>query len=205
MTVAPVGHSYRRIGLATSVADEPSGASWWQTVPGVLTAAAALLSAVTALIVALRQGGPVPPAPVTPTAATAPAARLAEPAARRVPDEAAPAGPPVPARSGPADVGIAANGPTLTGLWRDQHGNAMLIEQSGGRHRLSGRGVSCTGALIRADGDVVLDGTRFETRFRTTAPSTGVCRGSLSPDGRTAVSLCTDSMCGDYQTTAVRQ
>lgn len=35
----------------------PASGSWWKTVPGMLTAAAALISAVTGLLVALNQGG----------------------------------------------------------------------------------------------------------------------------------------------------
>jgi hypothetical protein len=37
--------------------DKPTRQSWWQTVPGILTAAAATITAVTGLIVALQQAG----------------------------------------------------------------------------------------------------------------------------------------------------
>jgi len=37
--------------------DKPAGQKWWQTVPGILTAAAAIITAITGLIVALQQAG----------------------------------------------------------------------------------------------------------------------------------------------------
>jgi hypothetical protein len=36
---------------------KPEGQRWWQTIPGILTAAAAIITAVTGLIVALQQAG----------------------------------------------------------------------------------------------------------------------------------------------------
>jgi len=43
------------------MAEEPSKPqSWWQTLPGILTAVAALITAVTGLIVALNQAGALP-------------------------------------------------------------------------------------------------------------------------------------------------
>lgn len=38
--------------------EEPKSQGWWHTVPGILTATAAILTAVTALVVAFKQTGP---------------------------------------------------------------------------------------------------------------------------------------------------
>lgn len=44
-------------GGDTEMGDRPEGQKWWQTVSGILTAAAAIITAVTGLIVALQQVG----------------------------------------------------------------------------------------------------------------------------------------------------
>ena len=50
---------------ATQMADEKSGTSWWQTVPGVLTGLAAIITAVTGLIIALNRTNARNEAPAT--------------------------------------------------------------------------------------------------------------------------------------------
>src|SRR6266702_2303404 len=47
-------------------AGEKSKGSWWQTVPGILTATAGIITAVTGLIVALHQRPPSPLSPGSP-------------------------------------------------------------------------------------------------------------------------------------------
>jgi hypothetical protein len=39
------------------MAEQPKPQSWWQTLPGILTAAAAIITAITGLVVALHQVG----------------------------------------------------------------------------------------------------------------------------------------------------
>lgn len=70
--------------------------SWWQTVPGILTGIAAVITAVTGLVVAFNRtdGRPreqatpptrsVPAAPATGPAATPPSSNLAQPAAQSI-------------------------------------------------------------------------------------------------------------------------
>lgn len=72
--------------------DKNDQRSWWTTLPGVLTGAAAVLSAVTGLIVAIHQLGLFSGAPTPPAAAPAPA----PPAATAAP---APAPPPLAGRT----------------------------------------------------------------------------------------------------------
>ena len=82
---------------ATPMADEKSTTSWWQTVPGILTGLAAIITAVTGLILALnrtsaRNEPATPPASVssasTPTSTTesrSPAGAGAATAAKDIP------------------------------------------------------------------------------------------------------------------------
>jgi len=56
------------------VAEKPqSGPSWWQTVPGILTGVAALITAVTGLMVALNHAGSRTEERVTPSSQSVPA------------------------------------------------------------------------------------------------------------------------------------
>lgn len=42
------------------MAEEPKSQSWWQTIPGILTATAGIIAAATGLVVALNQAGILP-------------------------------------------------------------------------------------------------------------------------------------------------
>lgn len=191
------------------MADEGSRGSWWHTLPGVLTAVAGVLSAVTGLVVALRDPPEQPPpgaSGAAPPAAPGPAPMPASPAAPAPGVVATPAPTPAPVtREPPAGPATATEPPALVGIWRDQHGTISQIEQSGERFRIVGRGMNCAGAWVQGHGEGVVRGGRFETRFQTTTPSTARCVGQLSADGRTSTAHCVDSVCGEYISIGQRQ
>ena len=59
--------------ICPSVAEKPqSSPSWWQTVPGILTGVAALITAVTGLMVALNHAGSRTEERVTPSSQSVP-------------------------------------------------------------------------------------------------------------------------------------
>src|SRR5919109_4241977 len=49
------------------MAEQPKPQSWWQTLPGILTATAAFITAITGLLVALHQAGVFQPATPQPS------------------------------------------------------------------------------------------------------------------------------------------
>jgi hypothetical protein len=94
------------------MADEPKPHAWWQTFPAILGGIAALVTAMTGLIVALRPSeAPRPPAVVAP----APAPPEARPATPTLPPPAAPAAPRLPTAI------------TLAGSWQDDSGRTFAI------------------------------------------------------------------------------
>ena len=90
---------------------EPAGQRWWQTVSGVLTAAAAILTAVTGLIVALQQAGVFDKPGTADFPAQEEAARLPEPAQDRTARGSDPPTPSPPATARPLQL---PDGPSVT-------------------------------------------------------------------------------------------
>lgn len=187
------------------MADDGPRGSWWQTLPGVLTAVAGVLSAVTGLVVALRDSPERPPpgpSGVAPPAAPAPAPMPGPPAAAAPEAVVTPA---LPTRGPSAGPTTAAQPPALAGTWRDQHGTVLQIRQSGERFLVVAEGINCAGTRVQGQGEGVVRDGRFETQFRTTTPSTGRCIGQLSADGRASTAHCVDSACGEYVSIGQRQ
>jgi hypothetical protein len=168
--------------------DDPQPQSWWQTFPGVLTAIAAVVTAVTGLIVALRDNEQSKPAPVAPGAtAVAPASTTVAPA------------------SSPEREESAAPAPDLSGLWRDSSGGAYRIVQNGNAFGFEASGASCLGSLAQSNGNGTITGNSVQSNYQSTVPSRGSCSGSLSSDRATLNATCTDSICGTYTVFLVRQ
>jgi len=93
--------------------DRPKEKGWWQTVPGILTAAAGIITAVTGLIVALNQAGVFDrgerKAPPPPTSAERPQPKAEAPpppptkgSSETLPPPSAPPSAPAPSPGGPA-------------------------------------------------------------------------------------------------------
>lgn len=191
------------------MSEEPKPQNWWHTLPGVLTAVAAVLTAITGLIVALRGDTP-PTAGGVEASLSAPTIAATQPASV------------TPAASPPASVQQAAPrmvdavadsgfgsasqaGIDLSGLWLSTDGEPTRISQQGSRIEFVSDGVSCMNTPSRMRGEGSLDGYRLEVRYSSTLPSTGQCSGMLTPDGRNLVSNCRDSVCGAFVSSLFRR
>jgi hypothetical protein len=163
--------------------DEPRPHSWWQTLPGILTAVAAVLTAVTSLIVLLRSSDQPKVTPVT--APAAPAA-IQQPIESSIRETTPPQ-------------------PSISGLWRDNLGTEYQLVQNGNVFRFEAEGRSCTGSYFRSSGDGTVTGNTVQSTYQSTLPSRGSCSGTLSPDGVLITSTCTDSVCGSFVASAARQ
>ena len=170
---------------------EESKQSWWQTLPGTLTAAGALLTAVTGLIIALRHEEPKPvPAP-------APATTVAP---QQGPQDQPPAVP-----NSTSVKPQVPETPNIAGTWRDNWGNRSLVTQDGATYHFQAEGRSCTGRYFRSEGSGSISGNAVHSDYQSTLPSQGSCSGTLSANGRELSSTCTDSACGTFVTNSVRE
>ena len=154
--------------------EEPKQQSWWQTLPGIITAIGAVLTAVTGLIVALRHDdqSKATPAPVTTIASVTP-----QP-------------PPV---------------PNISSVWRDNWGTVYKLTQDGNEFRFTAEGASCKGGYFQSSGSGRITGNSVQSTYQSDIPSRGRCSGTLSPDGQQVTSTCTDSVCGAFVSTMIRQ
>ena len=97
--------------------------------------------------------------------------------------------------------------PALGGVWRELYpnpGTMTYTTQSGGGFRFTRQG-SMQGLPFQAQGSGTFHGTRFESSYQSTLPSTGVCEGTLSDGGRRTTSVCYDSVYGQFETASERQ
>jgi hypothetical protein len=92
----------------------------------------------------------------------------------------------------------------ISGLWRDVNwGHMSQVAQDGDVFRFQGWGNACRGSF-RSAGSGSIQGTRFESAYRSSIPSEGRCSGMIMPDG-TLRSTCFDSVCGSFASAAIRQ
>jgi len=104
---------------------------------------------------------------------------------------------------------LPASPPALTaetdigGLWRDEWGFTSQITQQGGAFKYAVWGVGCKGYTM-SSGSGTIRGNTIESDYRSNY-SQGHCSGTVSPDGRRMTSVCTDSVCGQFQSSAVKQ
>jgi hypothetical protein len=170
---------------------EPKG--WWHTLPGILTAVAAVLTAVTGLLVAIRNMDPSR-AP-TPAQAT-PAALAPQAAVPANPVQAPPSTGPLPTKARPEPSLHA--GLDVSGTWRDNFGNVTTFRQEGASVRFEGYGKACAGNSYRSRGSGTISGNQFRSRYESTVPPTGHCVGLIDDMGTRITSTCTDSVCGTF-------
>ena len=177
----------------------PAKRSWWDRLPVVLKATAALLTATGGLLVTLNQLGLIgsgrknasnayadrPPAVQTTTATATPG----------------PAG----GGAAPAQASLAAPitpaAPDISGHWRDATGTIYQVQQSGESFEFIGANPT-TGAQSRGTGTI--HGRHVEDAFQTNAPSTGRGTGELSADGRQITGTAQDTYYGTYTMTLHR-
>jgi hypothetical protein len=93
---------------------------------------------------------------------------------------------------------------SIAGIWRDNTlGTVSQISQNGDKFTASGSGIGCLGAF-RSVSSGTIKNNQVESTYQSTY-SQGRCSGSVSSDGRQMTSRCTDSACGEFITTAIRQ
>jgi len=195
---------------------EPKG--WWHTLPGILTSTAAVLTAITGLIVAVRTIDQARTPANTPTSAqSAPAPvperpSAADQASTQPPNEhnqdrlpTSVAQPPTSAL--PAE-GVSA-GISVTGTWRDNFGNLTKYIQNGPSIRFEAYGKSCNGSYFQSSGSGNISGNQIRSTYQSTmrstgSSSTGSCVSYIDEFGASISSTCTDSMCGTFETLATK-
>jgi hypothetical protein len=91
----------------------------------------------------------------------------------------------------------------ISSAWLDNWGTQSQVTQQGETFRFTAWGVGCAGAF-QSSGSGTIRGNRTESTYQT-AYSHGSCSGTVSPDGRQLTQTCKDSVCGQFQSTAVRQ
>ena len=94
----------------------------------------------------------------------------------------------------------------IGGLWRDTiiRGNASEVTQHGSTFTYTARGVACGGRYFESTGSGTIKGNIVESDYQSNF-SQGHCSGTVSQDGRQMTSTCTDSVCRQFQSSAVRQ
>jgi hypothetical protein len=164
------------------MADASTPLSWWQTIPGMLTALAALLGAVTALIVAVKDLTHIIESP-EPVPAKSQVTKNIEPPL----DQTEP-----PERKRPA-TRVA----SINGRWRDNLGFVSEIEQTGSSFTFMVQGAtSCLFRPFVSTGSGSIRGRNIESTYRSSLGSQGDCKGTISSDGNSIDSRCNDSICG---------
>lgn len=91
----------------------------------------------------------------------------------------------------------------INSAWRDNWGTQTQVSQQGETFQFTAWGIGCKGAF-QSSGSGTIRGNRVESTYQSTH-SHGRCSGTVSPDGRELTSTCDDSVCGQFQSLAVRQ
>ena len=94
----------------------------------------------------------------------------------------------------------------ISGFWRDATwvNNTSQITQQGSAFKFTARGVACGGRYFESSGSGTITGNRVESHYESNF-SQGDCSGTVSPDGRRMTSICTDTVCRQFPSIAVKQ
>ena len=95
----------------------------------------------------------------------------------------------------------------ISGTWREIYpnpGNLTLTTQQRNTFQSVGRGM-VLGKLIQVSGSWTIRGRTLESTYQSSTPSRGRCIGTVSADGKQVTSTCTDSVFGQFESSAVRQ
>lgn len=168
--------------------EDSKSVGFWQTVPGIITAFAGIITAIGGLLLVLFQigffGGKTPqnnPAQV-------PSDRVNSSSSTNVSQTPQ-------TNAVTRTEQTEANQVDISGTWYDTYGVVYSIEQNGdhfsGESNYQG---------IRSEGSGVLIGRAYESGYRSTRPSTGRCKGTVSSDGRSISVDCWDSAIGYFST-----
>jgi len=110
-----------------------------------------------------------------------------------------------PPKQEPAPTAAAIN---ISSVWLDNWGTQSQVTQQGETFQFTAWGVGCKGGAFQSSGSGTIRGNRVESTYQSTHQSThshGSCSGTVSPDGRQLTQTCKDSVCGQFQSSAVRQ
>lgn len=144
------------------MADDTKRSGFWQTVPGIMTALAAIITAVAGLLIALYQAGLLSGSKSPPGNANSPnAAALATPAQSSQTPEV---------ERAKLDI---------SGTWHDNYGSVFYFRQDGERVEFNGN----LGDLT-FQGSGTLIGRNLMTTFSRNDGSSGRAWGTLSADGK---------------------
>ncbi|HEU0174042.1 MAG TPA: hypothetical protein VFV58_07240 [Blastocatellia bacterium] len=91
----------------------------------------------------------------------------------------------------------------ISGVWRDALGFTSQITQQGSTFKYTAWGAACRGNF-QSSGSGTIKGNIVESDYQSNY-SQGHCSGTVSSDGRRITSICTDSVCGQFQSSVVRQ
>lgn len=91
----------------------------------------------------------------------------------------------------------------ISGVWRDEWGFTSQITQQGSAFKYTTWGTGCRGNF-QASGSGTIRGNIVESDYQT-GDAQGHCSGTVSSDGRRITQICTDPVCGQFRSSAVRQ
>jgi len=91
----------------------------------------------------------------------------------------------------------------ISSAWLDNWGTRSQVTQQGETFQFTSWGVGCQGAF-QSSGSGTIKGNRTESTYQSTH-SHGSCTGTVSQNGRQLTQTCTDSVCGQFQSVAMRQ
>jgi hypothetical protein len=93
----------------------------------------------------------------------------------------------------------------ISGVWRDNTlGTTSQVAQEGSTFKFTVWGTACIGGNFQSSGDGTIRGNSVESHYQSNF-SQGTCSGTVSSDGRRMTSICKDTVCGQFQSSAVRQ
>lgn len=148
------------------MSDNTKSSGFWQTVPGILTALAAIITAIAGLLIALYQAGLLSPKLPTPNANSPNAAALATPA---------------PAQSNPSRE-VVKDRVDISGTWRDDYGAVYHFRHDGDLVEFNGNFGDLT-----YQGSGTLIGRKLTIKFVRNDGSSGDGWGTVSADGNVIV------------------
>src|SRR5262249_6560321 len=109
---------------------------------------------------------------------------------------------PSPSRS---DVSTPSPEINISGVWRDTTwGNTSQITQQGSKFNFTASGRACVGGYFQSSGSGTIRGDSVESDYQSNF-SQGHCSGTVSSDGRRMTSICKDTVCGQFQSSSVKQ
>jgi hypothetical protein len=104
-----------------------------------------------------------------------------------------------------SDVPTPATEINISGVWRDNKWDTTSeIAQQGSSFTFTASGPACIGGTFRSSGHGTIRGNSVESHYQSNF-SLGDCSGTVSSDGRRMTLTCSDKVCGQFPSIAVKQ